>query len=109
MTTYNLATPVLIGTLGNQTAVSSLQVTGILWTSTPQLAPLGSGDLSVTLTDPASGYQETVRYQDASVLDLWASLQSPAANTAFGDIVSAAILAKLVADGKLPPGNIVTA
>lgn len=106
MTTYTLTTPLTVGTLGSQSTVSSLQITVLEYSSTPALAPLGTAELSVTLTDPNSGWQERVLYQDASVFALWQSAQSPAPGTQLGDILAAAVFAKLIADGKLPAGTI---
>jgi hypothetical protein len=96
-TTYTLTTSVNIGTLLNPVAVSSLQVTNIAIATTPKLGVLGTGTLSLTLTDPASGAQEVITYNDASVLDLWALIEAA---------VSQAVFAKLLSDGKLPQGSI---
>jgi hypothetical protein len=98
-TTYALATPLTFGTLANPISISSLQLTNINLATTPDLAPLGMGTLTLTLTDPKSGAQETVTYRDASVLDLWHTI---------GDFVSKAVFAKLIADGKLPAGTLNT-
>jgi hypothetical protein len=93
--TFTLSTPLTFGTLANQVSISSLQLTNINIATTPDLAPLGTGTLTLTLTDPASGAQETVIYRDASVLDLWKII---------GDDISKAVFAKLIADAKLPAG-----
>ncbi len=106
MTTYTLSTPTTVGGIGSQITVSSFQLTSISYSSTPELAPISTGTLTITLTDPSSGYQETINYQDASVLVLWSQALSPAANTQLGDIIAGAVFAKLVADGKLPPGSL---
>ena len=74
-----------------------MRVTGINLTTTPELAQGGTGTLVLLLTDPKSGAQETIAYQDASVLTLW---------QAIGDAVSQAVFAKLIADGKLPAGTL---
>lgn len=105
MTTYTFTTPIAVGSLSSQRTISSLRLTGVNYTSTPALAQIGTGTLTITLTDPQSGWQEQISYQDASVLTLWSEAQSPAANTALGDIVAGAVFAKLIADGKLPAGT----
>jgi hypothetical protein len=96
-TTFTLAAPITVGTLANSVSISSLQLTNINLATTPDLAPLGTGTLTLTLTDPASGAQETITYRDASVLDLWQTI---------GDEVSKAVFAKLIADAKLPAGTL---
>jgi hypothetical protein len=99
-TTYTLTTPVIIGGLSSSQTVSSLQLTAINLSTTPQLAQLGTGTLALTLTDPTSGVQETISYADASVLTLWESI---------GDTVAQAVFAKLIADSRLPAGTLATA
>lgn len=99
MTTYTLTTPITLGTLANPVTVSSLELTTLQYTSTPALAPIGTGTLAVTLTDPKTGAQESIAYQDASVLALWQTI---------GDTIAQAIFAKLIADGKLPAGTLAT-
>lgn len=94
-TTFTLTAPLTIGTLSSPITISSLQLTNINLATTPELAPLGTGTLTLTLTDPKSGAQETIKYADASVLTLWASIESA---------VSQAVFAKLIAEGKLPAG-----
>jgi hypothetical protein len=104
--TFTLATPVNVGSLNQPLTVSSLQLTGLLYTSTPMLAPIGTGDLQVTLTDPVSGAQETINYQDATVLSLWETVPTPTSGQQLGDIVAQTVFAKLIADGKLPAGTL---
>jgi len=59
--------------------------------------------------DPVSGFQEVITYADATALDWWALPAVPGATGAtWGDVIAAAVLAKLVADGKLPSGTIST-
>ncbi len=106
-TTYTLTTPVNVGTLTSPVNVSSLRVTTVYFSTTPDLAPLGTAELSVTLTDPVSGWQETIEYQDASVLAFFAqAAPTPAAGATMEDIMSQALFAKLVADNKLPAGTV---
>jgi hypothetical protein len=95
--TFTLSTPLTFGTLASPVTVSSLRLTNINLATTPELAPAGTGTLTLTLTDPESGAQETVIYRDASVLDLWQTI---------GDDVSKAVFAKLIADNKLPAGTL---
>jgi hypothetical protein len=109
MTTFTLATPVNVGPLTTPVNVSSLQVTGVLFSTTPALASIGTGKLTVTLTDPVSGWQETIDYLDASVLDSFSqTAPTPPAGATMNDIMSQAIFAKLIADKKLPDGSIST-
>jgi hypothetical protein len=98
-TTYTLTTPISLGSITSPIRVTSLQLTTVNYSSTPALAPIGTGTLSLTLTDPASGYQEQIDYQDADVLAMWASI---------GDTIANAVFAKLIADGKLPAGTVST-
>ena len=109
MQTYTLNTPVniAVGGVGNTITVSSLQLTGIGFTSTPSIAQIGTGALNITLTDPKSGYQETISYMDASVIAFW---NTQTANLVTGDelqdTVAKAVFTKLVADSRLPAGNL---
>jgi hypothetical protein len=96
MITFTLDTPITVGSLSSQVTVSTLQLTAVTYSSTPALAPLGTATLDLTLTDPVSGFQEVINYQDSSVLTLWGS---------FGDQIAEAVFAKLVADGRLAPGT----
>ena len=66
----------------------------------------GTAILSVTVEHPASGWVHTVIYQDAQALAYIKAINS--AN--FSAIpLDQRLLEKLVADGKLPSGTIVTA
>jgi hypothetical protein len=105
MVTYTLATPVSVGTIGASVTISSLQVTSVWMSTTPALAPIGTAELDVTLTDPVSGFQETVVYQDATVLTFLAEAPTAPTGTALRDVVALAALAKLQADGKIPAGT----
>ena len=107
MVTFTLAVPVNVGTLTQPVNVSSLRVTGVWFSTTPELAPLGAAELDITLTDPASGWQETIKYQDASVLAFFAQVApAPPTGATYEDVMAAAVLQKLTADGKLPAGSI---
>jgi hypothetical protein len=110
MTTFTLTTTVNVGTLNNPVVVSSLTITALMYTTTPALAPLGTAELSVTVTDPVSGWQETISYQDASVLAFFGQLAPTTlpAGTTLDDVMCQVTFAKLIADGKLPPGTVAT-
>lgn len=106
---YNLTTPANVGTLTAPINVTSLVVTSIQFSTAPGLAPIGTGELIVTLTDMTSGWQETIRYLDASVLSFFAQLApTPQTGSTVEDIISSLVLQKLVADKKLPSGTIST-
>src|ERR1700731_692302 len=105
MVTYTFATPVAVGGLGNPITIRALQVTNIWMSTTPALAPIGTAELDVTLTDPVSGFQETISYQDATVLTFLAEVPTAPTGTALQDVVAVAALAKLQADGKIPAGT----
>jgi hypothetical protein len=111
MTTFTLTTPTNVGTLTVPVVVSSLNITALMYTTTPALAPLGTAQLSVTITDPASGWQETISYQDASVLAFFSQLAPTTlpAGTTLDDVMCQLTFAKLIADGKLPSGTVTTA
>jgi hypothetical protein len=95
--TFTLTTPFQTGSFEAPITVTSLQITEVYYSSTPALAPIGTGTLNITLTDPATGWQYQAKYQDASVLTLWQTIADPIAQSIF---------AKLIADGKLPPGTL---
>jgi hypothetical protein len=76
---------------------------------TPALARIGTGELSVTLTETTCGWQEKIQYQDASVLAFFSQLApTPAVGATFEDVRASAIFSKLIADGKLPAGTVTT-
>jgi hypothetical protein len=107
MVTFTLTTPVNVGTLTAPINVSSLQITGMRFTTTPALAPLGAAQLSVTLTDPTSGWQETIDYQDVSVMDFFdQTAPTPDAGETLKDVTANVLFAKLIADDKLPAGTL---
>jgi hypothetical protein len=98
---------VVAGGIGKTIAVASLQVTGVVFTTTPALAPAGTGKLTITLTDPVSGYQEVITYSDSSVLAFWATLATaPSSGDTLSDTLAKAVFAKLIADAKLPAGTL---
>jgi hypothetical protein len=106
---FTLTTPVNVGTLTTPVVVSSLKVTAVWFSTTPQLAPIGAAELDITLTDPASGWQETVVYNDASVMTFFATpAPVPPTGATYEDVMATAVVSKLIADGKLPPGTLST-
>ena len=110
MVTFTLNAPVNVGTLTNPVNVSSLRVTGVVFSTTPALAQVGAGELAVTLTDPESGWQETVKYSDSSVIAFFGqAAPTPPAGATYQDVMASAVLTKLIADGKLPAGTVTTA
>jgi hypothetical protein len=107
MVTFTLTTPVNVGTLTAPVVVSALQVTGVWFSTTPQLAPIGAAELEITLTDPVSGWQQTVTYNDDSVPAFFAlPAPVPPTGATYQSVMAAAVFGKLVADGKLPPGTL---
>lgn len=106
MITFKLTTPVNVGTLTTPISVSSLAVTGVTFSTTPALAQVGTAELAVTLTDTVSGWQETVRYLDASVVTFFSQpAPTPPAGATMQDVMAAAIFGKLLADGALGAGS----
>ena len=109
MTTFMLAVPAQVGNLGSPVTVAALRITSIWFTTTPALAPIGTGELDITLTETTSGWQETVSYKDASVLAFFAqAAPPPPAGVTVEDVMCQLLFAKLIADGKLPPGTVST-
>ena len=109
MVLFVLTHPQNVGTLAAPINVASLRVTALTFSMTPALAPLGTGQLSVTLTDPASGWQETIDYQDASVRAFFAQTAPiPPSPITVEDVMAQLVFAKLIADGKLPAGSLAT-
>lgn len=107
MKTYTLTTPFTAGSLSQPVTVSSLRVTSVTFSTTPPLAPLGSAQLDLVLTDPVSGWQETISYLDASVAAFFAqAAPAPATGETVEDVLATLVFGKLVADGKLPPGSL---
>jgi hypothetical protein len=109
VTTYTLTTPVTLGALANPITVAALAITSIRFTSTPALAPGGTGELDITVTETTNGWQETVSYKDASVLSFFAqAAPAPQTGATVEDIMCGLLFAKLIADGQLPPGVVST-
>ncbi len=106
MVTFTLTAPAIVGSLGNQVTIAALQITGFWWTTTPALAQIGTGEMEITLTETTNGWQETISYQDATVLTFMA--QATANGAVMGDALNAAIFAKLIADQKIPAGTLST-
>jgi hypothetical protein len=107
MKTYTFTTPLQIATgLSTSLTIKSVQVTAMNYNQTPNLAQLGTGLLDITLTDPDTGWQETISYRDASVLTFWQSAVTPVQGDTFEDLAAIALFDKLVADNKLPAGTV---
>jgi hypothetical protein len=106
---FTLATPVNVGSLTEPVNVASLKITSVAFSTTPALAPIDTAELTITLTDPVSGWQETVDYRDASVLEFFAMpAPMPPNGATYEDIMAGAVFQKLIADGKLPAGTLST-
>lgn len=111
MVTFTLTTPGNVGTLTKPIAVSSLNVTAVSFATVPSPGqapmPLGTGLLTVTLTDPVSGWQVTFSYQDATVLSFFAqAAPAPPSGATAQDVMAQLVFTKLIADGKLPAGTV---
>ena|SRR5690349_9403999 len=105
MPTYQLNTPSTVGDLANPITVSQLNVTAISFQFDPSLTggAVPQMIVSVVLKEPVSGWSHTVTYrgntEGAAVLK-WFS-------TNFQTNLVTAVLNRLMADGKLPPGTII--
>lgn len=108
-TTFTLATPATVGDLSNPRTVTALKITSIWFTSTPDLAPTGTGELDITLTETSNGWQETIAYKDASVISFFAqAAPAPPSGGTVEDVMCGLLFDKLIADGKLPAGTLTT-
>jgi hypothetical protein len=95
---FTLETPITIGnSFTDQAVVNRLVITGVVYSSTPALAPGGTFTLKVTLTDPDTRRQFQIDYQDATASDVWADV---------GTDFATAVFNKLLADGKIPAGSV---
>jgi hypothetical protein len=104
-TVFTLTTPVAVGNLSNPRTIAALAITSIWFTTTPDMAQLGTGELDITLTETKNGWQETITYKDASVLTFFAQTAPAYPNgSSVEDIICGLLFAKLIADGKLPAG-----
>lgn len=107
MQIYTFTTPLTMGGMTAPLTVESLQMTGFSCGSFPGSPTVGA--LSITLTDPGSGFQTVVLYQDSTVPAFWqAAAVAPATGDTLEDTITKAIFAKLVADAKVPPGVLST-
>jgi len=105
---YTLTTPLSGGPLSAPVTVAALEITTVYYASTPQLAPVGAGSLTLTLTETTNGWQEQISYQDASViafLETAAPATVPTGAT-MADAMAAALFGKLSSDGKIPAGTL---
>jgi hypothetical protein len=107
MQLYTLTTPltVISNSVSSPAAkITALEITGISMNKRPALAPIGSGDLTVTLTDPTSGFQESIKTAfnpDA----FWASVTVADGQT-IEDAVQVALFGVLTANKLLPDGTL---
>jgi hypothetical protein len=105
-TIFTLATPMQVG-LTDDRIVRALVISSIWFSNTPQLGAAGTGELEITLTETTNGYQTTITYGDASVIEFF-NQAAPAAGATVQDVMSGLLFNKLIADGKLPPGTLTT-
>lgn len=93
--------PVTVGDLSRQINITALQVKSV---SFNLAGPKGAPNIlvSVTLTDPATGYDAHFVYEDTTDTPaLWSQLSSGA--------WLKTLLQRLIKDGSLPPGDIAPA
>ncbi len=99
---FKLTTPMIVGDLANRITIDQLQVTAISFQFDPSLtgAAVPQMIVSIVLKHPASGWSHNVVYKgdvDGAAALAWF-------NSAFAQQLVTAVLNKLIADGKLPPG-----
>ncbi len=108
-TVFTLPIPVTLGTLANPITIKALKITSVWFSTTPALAQIGAAELEITLTETANGWQETIVYNDATVVAFFSKVApTPPAGATFQDVMAAAVFAKIIADGKLPAGTLST-
>ncbi len=93
---YKLKNPATIGDLANPVLIEELELFSMSMTFDPE-EPV----LSVVLIHRTSGWKHVVTYTDPTAVEFWAHLYE-----AEFDFLRRAVLQKLVADGKLPPGTL---
>lgn len=96
--TITFDTPIIVGDLSNQIAVTSMDVVTISF----NLAPDSSRDhvhASVTLRDPVSGYQAHFVYQDVETAEYWCQVNALEIG---GQPWLQPLLNRLVGDKRLP-------
>jgi hypothetical protein len=93
--------PITVGDIAHQITIDCLQVVSLSFNWEPYYAKDGNAILSVRLKHPSSGYTVTVTYEDAAAFDFWKDKDAAA-------LLRNDVLAKLMADGKLPPGALET-
>jgi hypothetical protein len=103
---FTLTTPLTIGDLSDRLTITRLQLAAISFNFQDIYASKGAAVMSAVLEDPDSKHTFTITYGgsgfsgDVSALAAWRALDT-ATNK-----VTQAIFAKLIADGKLPPGTL---
>lgn len=101
--TITFNTPVTVGPLGNQVTIASMQLKSF----SLNLAPPSGGSnalLSITLTDPVSGYDHNIVYEDSTTTPAFVS--QILALQAGGVPWINKLYQRIMADGKIPPGTI---
>jgi hypothetical protein len=102
MVTYTLNESINVGGF-TPLMVSALTIASFWYSATPQLAPIGAQELSITVQDVNSGWQTTFDYVETSVATFWTGLE---ANGDLQDAINTALFQKLAMDNKLPAGAI---
>lgn len=109
MQRYTLTTPLTV--VSNSVSapavkVTALEITGISMNARPALAPIGNGDLTITLTDPTSGFQQAVKTA-FSPDAFWASV-TVATGQSIQDALHTALFGLLNSNNLLPAGTLST-
>jgi hypothetical protein len=98
---YKLAQPQMIGLFGKQISVSEYQLVSLAFTFDPLHADKGEAHFAARLKNPETQHEATVVYHyDKSALEFWQQLDS-------NHGIIRQVFDKLVADGKLPAGEII--
>ena len=111
MQTYTFTTPFTINLGLNATqTIKSVQLTGFTLSTTPPLGEIGTGLLSVTLTDPATGWQEAFPWDDTTAISFGQTAAiAPASGDQLCDTIAKAVFTLLTAKNLIPAGTLATA
>ena len=96
---YTLTTPITVGDMQHQTTISSLKLVSVSLNFEDYYTEQGHAVLSICLAEATNGYPVNVMYQDASALTMAKIIE---------DQIGQEIFDKLVADSRLPAGNVST-
>ena len=110
MQLYTLTTPLTIAPNSISSppvTVSALKITAVTFNILPAIAPLGTGTLSITLADSATGYQLQPVSFNFNPDAFWGGV-TVASGQAVRDAVEAAVFALLTANKLLPAGALST-